>query len=523
MTPTGYLLLAIGAAGFGAAMLFLGFFLSKRIGEGKILAAERMAERIVAEAQREAETLKRSAHLEAKEEAYRAKAAFEKEVQAKRQEIGQQERRLVERDGSIDRKADLLRKKEGDFDLREKDLGGKERALLAKDERLTKLLEEENAKLEHIAGMTQEQARQFLLQNLEAQARHDAAQIVKEIKDKARETADREAKEIVTQAIQRCATDHTVESTVSVVSLPSDEVKGRIIGREGRNIRAFEAATGVEVLIDDTPEAAIISGFDPVRREVARLALERLVSDGRIQPSRIEEVVVKARAEVEQSVRAAGEAICLEMGIAGLHPEIVKLLGRMKYRSSYGQNILQHSREVALLAGMMAGELGMDTVIAKRAGLLHDLGKAADQTMEGTHTEIGVELARKYGEPPVVLDAIASHHDDVEAQSAIAVLVDAADGISGARPGARRETLEAYIKRLEKLEELANSIKGVEKCYAIQAGREIRIIVEPEKVTDMQSQEMASEIARKIESQLEYPGQIKVTVIRETRAVEYAK
>ena len=335
MTPTGYLLLAIGAAGFGAAMLFLGFFLSKRIGEGKILAAERMAERIVAEAQREAETLKRSAQLEAKEEAYRAKAAFEKEAQAKRQEIGQQERRLVEREGSIDRKADLLRKKEGDIDLREKDLGGKERALRAKDERLTKLLEEENAKLEHIAGMTQEEARQFLLQNLEAQARHDAAQIVKEIKDKARETADREAKEIVTQAIQRCATDHTVESTVSVVSLPSDEVKGRIIGREGRNIRAFEAATGVEVLIDDTPEAAIISGFDPVRREVARLALERLVSDGRIQPSRIEEVVGKARAEVEQSVRAAGEAICLEMGIAGLHPEIVKLLGRMKYRSSY--------------------------------------------------------------------------------------------------------------------------------------------------------------------------------------------
>jgi len=362
-----------------------------------------------------------------------------------------------------------------------------------------------------------------LMQNLEAQARHEASQLIKSIRDEAKENAEREAKQIIVQAIQRYAGEHTAETTVSVVPLASDELKGRIIGREGRNIRAFEAATGVEVLIDDTPEAIVISAFDPVRREIARMAMERLVADGRIQPARIEEVIEKAKGEVERSIKEAGEAVTLEVGVPGLHPELINLLGRLKYRTSYGQNVLQHSKEVAFLASTMAGELELDQALAKRAGLLHDIGKAVDHSVEGTHSQIGMDLAKKYGENAIVVNAIGAHHEDIEAISSISVLVAAADAISGARPGARRESLEAYIKRLEKLEEVAYSFKGVNKAYAIQAGREVRIIVTPEEVNDARTVDMANEIAQKIESSLQYPGQIKVTVIRETRGIGYAK
>lgn len=517
------LLLLGGGLLLGLVMFLLGLFLRRRIAEGKLENAEKLAQKIVSEAQREAETFKKSAALEAKEEWYKAKTGFEKESQARHQELQALEKRISEREVYVDRKVELLTKREHEVESREKEMVAKERIIRAKDERLSKLIEEQNSRLERIAGMTQEEAKRFLLQNLESKARQEAAQLIKEIKEQARESAEREAKNIITLAIQRYASDHTAESTVSVVPLPNDEMKGRIIGREGRNIRSFEAATGVEVLIDDTPEAVIISGFDPIRREVARLAMDKLVSDGRIQPARIEEVVAKAREEVHRMVLEAGEEVCLEVGILGLHPELVKLLGRLKFRTSYGQNVLQHSKEVAYLASVMASELEIDPAVAKRAGLLHDLGKAVDHTVEGTHTQIGVELAEKYGENPVVLNAIASHHQDTEAKSLAAVLVAAADAVSGARPGARRETFEAYIKRLTKLEEIANSCKGVEKTYAIQAGREIRIMVKPEELSDAQSAEVAGEIAKRIEGQLEYPGQIKVTVIREIRAVEYAK
>ena len=379
------------------------------------------------------------------------------------------------------------------------------------------------AKLERIAGLTTQEAKRLLLANLEARAKQEAAQMIKEIKDKALQTATKEAKEIITSAIQRCAAEHTVESTVSVVSLPNDEMKGRIIGREGRNIRSFEIATGIDVIVDDTPEAVILSGFDPIRRETARIALERLVLDGRIHPGRIEEIVAKAKQEVEEDIFEAGEQTCYDVGIHGLHPDLIRLLGRLKYRTSYGQNVLQHSKEVAYLAGLMAAELELDVNIAKRAGLLHDIGKALDHNVEGTHTSIGFQIAKKYNENAITMNAILAHHEDVEPESLIAVLVGAADAISGSRPGARRETLEAYIKRLEQLEELADSFSGVEKAYAIQAGREIRVMVQHEKRDDAQAAQLASDIAAKIQAEMEYPGQIKVTVIRETRSVEYAK
>jgi ribonuclease Y len=517
------LVLIVAGLVFGLAMFGVGFLVRRRIAEGKLETAEKLAQKIVAEGRREAETFKKSAAIEAKEEWYKAKASFEKESQARQQELQAVERRIGERETYVDRKVELLTKKEHELDTREKDTTARERVIRAKDERLSKLIEEQNSRLERIAGMTQEEAKRFLLQNLESKARQEAAQLIKDIKDEARETAEREAKNVITLAVQRYASDHTAESTVSVVPLPNDEMKGRIIGREGRNIRSFEASTGVEVLIDDTPEAVIISGFDPIRREVARLAMDKLVSDGRIQPARIEEVVTKSREEVHRMIQEAGDDVCLELGISGLHPELVRLLGRLRFRTSYGQNVLQHSKEVAYLASLMASELELDPAVAKRAGLLHDLGKSVDHTVEGTHTQIGVELAEKYGESPVVVNAIASHHQDVEATSLIAVLVTAADAVSGARPGARRETFEAYIKRLTKLEEIASTCKGVEKSYAIQAGREIRIIVKPEELSDVQASEVAADIAKRIEAQLEYPGQIKVTVIRETRAVEYAK
>jgi ribonuclease Y len=516
-------LLLLGLLVGGVPMFLLGLYVAKKIGESKLVNAERLAEKIVSEAEKEAETQKKAAFLEARDEAYKARSEWEKEVRTERQAQIETERKLNQREENLERKADLISKKEKELTKKERDTTSRDRALRSKDERLTKLLEEENERLERIAGMTAEEAKKQLIANLEDQARHEGAQLIKSIRDKAREEADREARTIIAQAIQRCATDHVVESTVSVVSLPNEEMKGRIIGREGRNIRAFETATGVEVIIDDTPEAVALSGFDPVRREVARIALERLIADGRIHPARIEEIVSKTSQEIDERIRETGEDVVLEVGVPGIHPDVVKLLGRLRYRTSYGQNVLQHSREVAYVAGMMAGELLLDVDAAKRAGLLHDLGKALDHSFDGPHARIGAEMAAKYGESPVILNAIAAHHEDVPYESNIAVLVAAADAISGARPGARRESLEAYIKRLEHLEAIAAGFTGVQKAYAIQAGREVRIIVEPEDVSDSRAAELASDVAKRLTNELEYPGQIKVTVIRETRAVDYAK
>jgi len=512
----------LGSA-IAVVFFFLGFYVNRKIGELKVYNAKRIAESIIDEAKKEAENTMREAALETRDKMYKAKLEFEKQTEKKKKELQAVERKLADREANLERKSDLLTRRERDLQRRERDLGLKERTVKAKDDRYKQLLEEENAKLERIAGMTSEQAKQRLMANLEAQARYEAAQMIKEIKDRAKESAEKEAKEVITSAIQRCATDHVVESTVSVVSLPNEEMKGRIIGREGRNIRAFEIATGIEVIIDDTPEAVSLSGFDPVRREIARLALETLVADGRIHPARIEEIVGKTEKQVEDLIARIGEETLLELGIPDVHPEVAKLLGRLKYRTSYGQNVLQHSKEVAHIAGLMASELDFDCAQTRRAGLLHDLGKAVDQSHEGTHAKIGAELAKKYGESEVVINSILAHHEDVEAKSPISVLVAAADAISGARPGARRETLEAYIKRLDKLEEIANSFRGVDTAYAIQAGREIRIIVQPEDISDVQAAELASMIAKRIEAELKYPGQIKVTVIREMRAVEYAK
>jgi ribonuclease Y len=507
----------------GVPMFLLGLYVSRKIGESKFVNADRLAQKIVTEAEKEAETQKKAAIVEAKDEVYNARRAFEQEAQTKREELMDIERKLGSREENLERKADLIGKKEKEIVRSERDLSSRERALRAKDDRLSKLLEEENERLQRIAGMTAEEAKKQLIANLEDQARHEAAQLVKNIRDKAKEEAEREARSVIAQAIQRCATDHVVESTVSVVSLPNEEMKGRIIGREGRNIRSFETATGIEVIIDDTPEAVALSGFDPVRREVARMALERLIADGRIHPARIEEVVEKTREEIEELIKDTGEETVLDVGIPGLHQEVVKALGRLRFRTSYGQNVLQHSREVAFIAGMMAGELHLDVDLAKRAGLLHDLGKALDHSMDGPHARIGAEMAGKYGEAPEVLNAIAAHHEDVPYETTVAVLVAAADAISGARPGARRESLEAYVKRLQALEEIAGSFTGVQKAYAIQAGREVRIIVEPGDVTDVRAVELASDVAKRLASELEYPGQIKVTVIRETRAIDYAK
>jgi len=502
---------------------FLGWLISRRIGEIKVGKAEELAKKIIDEAEKEAKIKKKEAILEAKDEWYKAKVNFEKELQIKKSELSRTEKKLAEKEASLDRKVDILTKKERDLQNRDKVLFAKEKAVRAKSDELSHKIADQNKQLERIAQMTSEEAKKLLMENLESQARQEAAQLIKEIKENAEQTAEKEAKNIIISAIQRCAADHTVESTVSVVNLPNDEMKGRIIGREGRNIRSFETATGIDVIVDDTPEAVILSGYDPIRREVARMALEKLIVDGRIHPARIEEVVSKAEKEMEVIVRETGEQACFDVGIHGIHPELVKLLGKLQFRTSYGQNVLQHSQEVAFLAGLMAAELGLDANLAKRAGLLHDVGKAVDRETEGTHTQIGYNVAQKFGENPMVLNAIASHHEDVTSESPYSVLIQAADAISGARPGARRETLEGYIKRLDKLEELADSFKGVAKSYAIQAGREIRVIVEHERIDDHGAAELANEMAKKIEAELEYPGQIKVTVIRETRAVEYAK
>jgi ribonuclease Y len=512
-------------AGVAVAVLafFMGWFISRHIGESKLAKAEELAKKIVLEAEKEAEFKKKEAILEAKDEWYKTKVNFERELANKRMEYQKVEKRLQEREVNLDRKVDILNKKDRDIQNKEKILFAREKAIKTRDEELNRLITDQNRQLERIAQMTSEEAKKILMANLENQARQEAAQLIKEIKEKAEETAEKEAKNIIISAIQRCAADHTVESTVSVVSLPNEEMKGRIIGREGRNIRSFETATGIDVIVDDTPEAVILSGFDPIRREIARMALEKLILDGRIHPARIEEIVAKAQKEMDVIIKETGEQACFDVGIHGLHPELIKILGKLQYRTSYGQNVLQHSREVAFIAGLMAAELDLDANLAKRAGLLHDIGKAVDKETEGTHSQIGYNLAKKYGEHPFVLNAILSHHEDVPMESPYSILVQSADAISGARPGARRETLEGYIKRLEKLEELADSFKGVAKAYAIQAGREVRIIVEHEQIDDNSAANLAQEIAKKIEAEMEYPGQVKVTVIRETRAVEYAK
>ncbi|RKY61831.1 MAG: ribonuclease Y [Candidatus Latescibacterota bacterium] len=501
----------------------VGWMVNDRVQRSRVAGARALAEQIVEDARKEAETIREKARLEAENEWHKAREKFERDTARRKAEMERLEARLADQERKLDRKVDLLSRKEEDLKRLEKELKERERVVQAKDAQLSELIQEQISRLERISGMTAEEAKTLLIESLEQKAKQEAAYRAKEIKDRAIAEAEREAREIIGLAIQRYAAEQAVESTVSVVSLPSNEMKGRIIGREGRNIRAFETATGVDVIVDDTPEAVILSGFDSLRREIARIALERLIADGRIHPARIEEVVEKTKQDMDKIIQEAGEQAAYEVGVHGLHPRLLYYLGKLKFRTSFGQNVLQHSKEVAWLAGMMAGELGLDEAMARRAGLLHDIGKAADHEMEGSHTQIGMELARRYGEGPIVQNAIAGHHEGVPPTSVITVLVAAADAISGARPGARRETLESYVRRLEKLEELADSFPGVEKAYAIQAGREIRVMVSCDQVDDAQAEQLASDIAERVEKEVEYPGQIKVTVIREKRAVAYAK
>jgi len=507
----------------GILMFFIGFLVRDLMRRANIRKAKSIADKIIEESKQEAENHKKNATEEMQKKWAQKKQEFEWETKNRRRELSQLEKRLNEREINIERKNNLLMRKEKDIIQRERGLIQKEKSVKLKDARYTNLLRDENIKLERIAGMTSEQAKRQLMDNLKDQAKYDAAMMIREIKQKASEEGDKKAKEIITLAIQRSAMEHVSESTVSVVALPNDEMKGRIIGREGRNIRAFENLTGVEAIVDDTPGAVTLSGFDPIRREIAKRSLEKLVADGRIHPARIEEVIKKTQKEIEENIKSTGEETVMDMTITGIHPELVRFLGRLKFRTSYGQNVLLHSKEVATIAALMAGELRLDAEDAKRAGLLHDIGKAMDQHYEGTHAKIGAELAEKYGESHIIVNAIGAHHEEMDVETPLAVLIQAADTISGARPGARRETLEAYIKRLERLEEIALSFDGVSKSYAMQAGREIRIVVEPERLDDYRCKELAENIAKKIESELKYPGQIKVTVIRETRSVEFAK
>ncbi len=500
-------------------LVVFGFIVYKAIQKAtqkKVLFLEKEADDLVKKAKREAEATKKEAILEAKEEVHRLRNDLDRDSRERRNEIQRLERRILQREESLDKKSDLLEKKEETINKRLQEVDQME-------ENIQQLYAKRREELERISNLTTEEAKEILLGEVRKEVSHDAALLIKEIESKAKEEADKKSREIITTAIQRCAADHVSESTVHVVALPNDEMKGRIIGREGRNIRTLETLTGVDLIIDDTPEAVILSSFDPIRREVARIALEKLIVDGRIHPARIEEMVERAKKDVENDIKEEGEQATLETGVHGLHPEIIRLLGRLKYRTSYGQNVLKHSIEVAYLASVMASELGLDVNLAKRAGLLHDIGKAIDQEQEGPHALIGGDFAKKYHESPLVVNAIAAHHGDVEMMSLEAVLVQAADAISAARPGARRETLEAYIKRLEKLEEIANSYEGVDKSYAIQAGREIRIMVKPEQLDDAGSIELARDLAKSVEEQLEYPGQIKINVIREIRAVDFAK
>ena len=488
----------------------------KKVTEAKIGNADEKAREIIDEAVKTAETKKREAMLEAKEESIRVKNDLDKEVKERRAEIGRSERRIVQKEENLDKKLEAIEKREAGFAAKEEEIN-RQKAQVAK------LNEERVKELERISGLTSEQAKDYLLKTVEEDVKIDTAKLIKEMEHKAKEEADKKAKEYVVTAIQKCAADHVAETTISVVQLPNDEMKGRIIGREGRNIRTLETLTGVDLIIDDTPEAVILSGFDPIRREVARIALEKLIVDGRIHPARIEEMVEKAQKEVETMIREEGEAATLEVGVHGIHPELVRLLGRMKFRTSYGQNALKHSIEVAQLSGLLAAEIGVDVRTAKRAGLLHDIGKSVDHDMEGSHIQIGVDLCRKYKESPIIINAVEAHHGDVEPESLIACIIQAADTISAARPGARRETLETYSNRLKQLEDISNGFKGVEKSFAIQAGREIRIMVVPEQLSDADMVLLARDISKQIEAELEYPGQIKVNVIRESRVTDYAK
>ena len=496
--------------------LLIGYIYRKNVGERAIGSAEQKAKNLILDAEKKSESIKKEIVLEAKEDANRIRSNLDREVKDRRNELSRSERRLLQKEESLDRKLENIEKKEANI-LK------KQESLEKKNQEVDGFIEKQIQELEKISGYTRDEAKEVLLSELEKDVRHDAAIMIRNIESEAKEEAEKKAKYIITGAIQRCAADHVAESTVSVVSLPNDDMKGRIIGREGRNIIALETLTGVDLIIDDTPEAVIISAFDPVRREIARVALEKLILDGRIHPSKIEEMVEKATREVNQIMKEEGEEATFEVGIHNLHPELVRLLGRLKYRTSYGQNVLKHSIEVAHLAGLMAGELGLDVKLAKRAGLLHDIGKALDHEYEGTHVDIGIDVLRKYKESQAVINGMAAHHGDYEPQSMEAVLIAAADALSAARPGARRETLEVYIKRLQQLENLAATTHGVEKAFAIQAGREVRIIAKPDQVRDDEVALLAREISKKIESELEYPGQIKVNVLRETRAIEYAK
>ncbi len=503
------------AAGLGIG-IGVGIVIRKKVAEREIGSAEAEATRLINEAIRSGESRKKEMLLEAKDEIHRSRTEHEKEVKERRAELSKQERRLEQKEATLDKKTEA-------FERKEEELSRRMNEVAQMKVQAEELKQQQAQVLEQLSGLTQEQAKEYLLASVEDEVRHETAMKIKEIESQLKDEADDKAREIIATAIQRCAADHAAETTVSVVPLPNDEMKGRIIGREGRNIRTLETVTGVDLIIDDTPEAITVSSFDPVRREIARLALEKLIVDGRIHPTRIEDMVEKARKEVDRTIREEGERACYETGIHNLNPELVKILGRQKYRTSYGQNVLNHSIEVAHIAGLMAAELGVDVATAKRAGLLHDLGKSIDHEVEGSHVQLGADLARKYKENPVVVNAIEAHHGDVEPKTVIAVLIQAADAVSAARPGARRENVENYIRRLQKLEELTGTYPGVEKAFAIQAGREVRIMVKPEEVTEDNMIILARDIAKKIEAELEYPGQIKINVIRETKAVEYAK
>ena len=514
------LLLILIAAGIG---FVIGNLLRKKLSGSLVAKAEDLAAKTLEDARRQAETVTKEASLQAKDVVYQAKAEFERETKDKRRDLQALEKRLQQKEENLDKKMNLYDQRDLDFSKKEQGLALKEQSFVQKEEKLNQLFEEQRRKLETISGMTSVEAKKILMDTMESEAKLDVAKRIKAIEEEARETADKKSKEIIALAIQRYAGEYVAERTVSVVALPSDEMKGRIIGREGRNIRALEAATGIDLIIDDTPEAVILSGFNPVRREVAKIALEKLITDGRIHPGRIEEVVAKAEEEVEHAIKEAGDQAAFDLGVHGIHPEILKLIGRLKYRTSYSQNVYQHSLEVAFLCGIMAAELGINVKQAKRAGLLHDLGKAVDHEVEGSHAVIGAELAKKYGEAPKIVHAILAHHEDEKPNTVLDVLVQAADALSGARPGARREMMETYVKRLEDLERIASTFSGVINTFAIQAGREIRVMVSSEEVSDERAVVLAKDVAKKIEAEMTYPGQIKVNVIRETRAIEYAR